>query len=73
MFGLQLVDIPVFYLKLVVSITHTLRLSNISQLSYLLVGRAFQCAAQQHFSRELPTNTTSILFEECQLSLLYKI
>nr|WP_294724058.1 hypothetical protein [Prevotella sp.] len=41
MFGLELVDIPVFYLKLVVSITRTLRLPNISQLSYLLVGRAF--------------------------------
>ena len=41
LFGLELVDIPVFYLKLVVSIARTLRLHNISQLYYLLVSSAF--------------------------------
>ena len=52
LFGLELVDIPVFYLKLVVSIARTLRLHNISQLSYLLVGRAFpMCRTTAFFYR----------------------
>ena len=41
MFVLNLVNIPAFYLKLVVSITRALRLSNISKLFYLFVSRAF--------------------------------